>query len=152
MPSVQIGIEQGQAGLRPREEDGPILEEGKTYTLVVDRDWRDSQGNPLREPFRRTYQAGPPDDVQPDHKSWKIERPAAGTRGALAVVSPEPLDHALFERLLRVVRGSDQVVAGQVEIRDQETRWQFTPDSAWAPGEYRLVIETTLEDRAARAA
>ncbi|MBI3467786.1 MAG: hypothetical protein HY000_32660 [Planctomycetes bacterium] len=135
-------------GLRPREEDGPILEEGKTYTFVVDRDWLDAQGNPLRESHRRTYEAVPPDDVQPDPKTWKIEPPAAGTRGALTVTSPEPLDHALFERLLTVVRGRDEVVRGHVEIRDQETRWQFTPESSWQPGEYRLVIETTLEDRA----
>jgi len=135
-------------GLRPREEDGPILEEGKSYTLVVDRDWLDYLGNPLREAFRRTYEAGPPDDVQPDAKTWRIDPPAAGTRGALTVISPEPLDHALFERLLTIVRGKQQVVSGQVAVSDQETRWQFTPESAWQPGDYRLVIETTLEDQA----
>lgn len=135
-------------GLRPREEDGPILEEGNSYTFLVDRDWLDSQGNPLREPFRRTFDAGPPDDVQPDPKTWRINPPAAGTREPLTVVSPEPLDHALFERLLTVVRGKDRAVTGKVDIRDQETRWQFTPETVWAAGDYRLVIETTLEDRA----
>ena len=39
-------------GLRPREEEGPILEAGKTYALVVDRDWRDAAGQPMREAFK----------------------------------------------------------------------------------------------------
>src|SRR5262245_1541446 len=36
-------------GLKPREDLGPVLEEGKTYTLVIDRAWTDANGNPLRE-------------------------------------------------------------------------------------------------------
>ncbi len=37
-------------GIKPREELGPVLEAGKSYLLVVDRDWPDAQGRPL--PFR----------------------------------------------------------------------------------------------------
>ncbi len=34
-------------GLVPRQEEGPILEEGKAYTLRVDADWPDADGRPL---------------------------------------------------------------------------------------------------------
>ncbi len=64
-------------GLRPREEAGPILESGKSYTLVIDRDWRDAQGTPLASEFRKSFRAGPPDDVSPDPRLWKVRTPGA---------------------------------------------------------------------------
>src|SRR5206468_10702471 len=39
-------------GLVPRKEEGPILEEGRAYTLVVDPAWPDAQGRPLRQGYR----------------------------------------------------------------------------------------------------
>ena len=36
-------------GLKPREEVGPALEEGKSYTFVVDRAWHDAQGDSLKD-------------------------------------------------------------------------------------------------------
>src|SRR5262249_16285899 len=42
-------------GLQPREELGPILEEGKSYTLVIDSKWTDAKGNPLKESFRKAF-------------------------------------------------------------------------------------------------
>ena len=34
-------------GLKPREEVGPSLEEGKSYTLRIDADWPDAPSDPL---------------------------------------------------------------------------------------------------------
>src|SRR5213593_1701695 len=65
-------------GLRPREESGPILEEGKSYVLVVDRDWSDAAGNPLKSEYRKQLRAGPPDEIQPEPKRWKLREPRAG--------------------------------------------------------------------------
>jgi hypothetical protein len=42
-------------------------------------------------------------------------------------------------------------LAGEIEITDRETCWRFTPSSAWPSGEFRLVVETTLEDLAGNA-
>src|SRR5438128_8167014 len=64
-------------GLKPREDVGPVLEEGKSYTLLIDRDWNDAQGNPLRESFRKTFTVGPPDDEAIDPQKWKIYAPRA---------------------------------------------------------------------------
>ena len=64
-------------GLKPREMFGPVLESGKTYRLVVDREWIDADGNPLVADFRRTFRAGPPDESLPDPKKWALNRPEA---------------------------------------------------------------------------
>jgi hypothetical protein len=135
-------------GLKPREDLGPALEEGKAYTLVIDRDWPDSEGEPLREAYRKRFTVGPPDDVPPDPKTWQVQAPPAGTREKLKVTSPEPLDHALFQRWLSVTDAGGRPVAGQAEVMPGETTWEFTPQEAWRPGDYRLVIDTRLEDLA----
>ena len=64
-------------GLKPREEFGPILEAGKSYSLVIDRDWPDATGSPLREEFRKTIRAGPADESSPDPKAWRVHAPRA---------------------------------------------------------------------------
>jgi len=135
-------------GLKPREEDGPVLEEGKSYTLVIERAFEDANGNPLKEAFRKKFKALAPDDKQPDPKTWKIKAPAVGTRDPLVVTIPKSLDHALLERLVWVADGKGQKAAGKVTVNEHETVWQFTPEKAWEAGMYQLVADTRLEDLA----
>lgn len=135
-------------GLRPREEEGPILEAGKAYTLVVDRDWPDAEGQALGESFRKPFRAGPADETQPDPKTWTVVPPTAGSSESLTVTFPESLDRAILDRAV-VVRAPDgRSVAGAVEVAANATRWRFRPAQAWAAGTYTLVIDAELEDLA----
>jgi hypothetical protein len=135
-------------GLKPREDLGPVLTEGKRYTLVIDSGLEDANGNPLKEPFRKAFQALPPDDTQPDPKTWKVLAPPAGTKTPLTVTSPKSLDQALFERLVWVVDAQGRKVAGTVTVTQEEKVWRFTPAAAWEAGNYQLVADTRLEDLA----
>src|SRR5262249_16103659 len=86
-------------GLKPREEVGPVLEEGKSYTLVVDKSWNEAEGNVLRDSFRKKFTVGPPDNDPIDPDKWKFRSPSAVTpneREPLTVNFPKPLDHALL--------------------------------------------------------
>lgn len=135
-------------GLKPREEVGPALEEGKRYTLVIDRAWKDAAGNPMKETFRKSFSVTAPDDTPPDVKRWKLTAPAAGTRDPLVVTFPEPMDHALQQRLVWVTGPDGKRLAGNVAVASGETVWRFTPEAAWRDGEYQLVADTRLEDLA----
>jgi hypothetical protein len=135
-------------GLKPREDLGPVLEEGKRYTLVVETALPDANGNPLKESFRKAFRALPPDDTQPNPKTWRLQVPKAGTKESLVVAFPKPLDHALLERLLWVIDGRGRKIAGTVTLAEQETAWRFTPQESWNAGRYRLVADTRLEDLA----
>jgi hypothetical protein len=135
-------------GLKPREEFGPSLMEGKAYTLVIDQEWKDAQGNPLKEAHRKSFEVGPPDDQPPDPKTWKIQAAPAGSDDALTVIFPKPLDHALLERCLWVTGPDDKRLTGTVSVSTEETRWHFTPDRVWQAGGHQLVVDKTLEDLA----
>ena len=133
-------------GLRPREEDGPVLEAGKKYTLAIDKRWRDARGQPLAAGFEKRFAAGPPIETALDTATWQIEPPRDGSRRPLIVRFPAPLDHALLERTIAVHGPDGKPLAGEVTIADQETTWQFLPQSPWRSGEYMLAIDATLED------
>jgi hypothetical protein len=135
-------------GLKPREELGPILEAGKKYTLVIDRDWDDADGNPLKEAYRRSFQAVAAEENSPDPKTWRLQPPSGGSLQPLIVSFPRPLDHALLERMLWVIDNQGRTVPGIVTVAEQETRWHFTPERPWAAGSYHLVVDTRLEDSA----
>ncbi len=135
-------------GLKPREDLGPVLEEGKRYTLVIDRAWADAADQPLKETYRKIFTVALPDEKVLDVKAWKLQLPASGGRAPLTVGFPKPLDHALLHRLVWVEDDGGRRVAGTVTTGDEEKRWQFTPTEAWTTGRYRLLADTRLEDLA----
>jgi hypothetical protein len=138
-------------GLKPREELGPVLEEGKSYTLVIDRDWPDATGADLQDGFRKSFQALSPDEMPIDPNAWKIEPPHAGTIESLVVRFGESLDHSLLERVVWITNPAGEKVAGTIEISDDETCWRFRPEQAWSAGEHQLVANAMLEDLAGNA-
>jgi hypothetical protein len=123
-------------GLSSQEE---ILESGRTYTLVVDRQLRDARGRPLAASFRRQFHVDGPwrDAIFPN--GWQL----TATRDALTVEFHRPLDWGLLQSSLRV-----EGVQGTATIDRDERRWTFTPARPWDPGHYELVIDTALEDPA----
>jgi hypothetical protein len=138
-------------GLKPREESGPVLEEGKSYTLVIDTGWWDAAGNPLKAGYRKSFKAGPEVERPVDPRQWKVTAPPAGSREPLVVRFPEPLDHALLQRVLWVTGPDGGGVVGTVAVSDEETCWRLTPEKPWRAGGHHLVAETILEDLAGNA-
>jgi hypothetical protein len=130
-------------GLASLDEAGPVLEEGRAYTLVIDREWRDASGVPLREEFRKLFRVGAADRTPLNPAEWQIVTPAVNTAEPLVVRFPEPLDYALLHRLLHIENVSGSMSAGSLE-----KEWRFVPRNPWQPGEYRLVVDTALEDLA----
>jgi hypothetical protein len=150
MTRLTLFIDPGRIkrGVLPLEEVGPALEIGKRYTLVIDREWRDGAGNPLKQSFQKTFSVGPPDREPIDPKRWQMQPPPADTRDALSVNFAESLDYALAQRLIAVTLESGEIVAGQIALSEQERRWTFIPARSWQRGRYHLLIQTTLEDLA----
>lgn len=130
-------------GVKPLEEVGPALEEGKRFTLVIDQTWQDGDSRPLKSTFRKTFRVGPPDRDAPDPTRWKIEAPRAGTRDPLRVTFTDAMDHALASRMITVPK-----VPGTSSLEDSERRWQFVPSTKWRAGTYKVQVESIIEDLA----
>jgi hypothetical protein len=135
-------------GILPNREMGPSLVEGRSYTLVVDAAWPDTNGLPLKETFRHTFRVGPADELPLDPKAWAIRAPAAGSREPLEVKFPEPLDRGLLLRALGVAPPGGGALAGDVLVGDNERLWRFTPKDDWRAGAHELVALAMLEDLA----
>jgi hypothetical protein len=135
-------------GIPVIEDMGRSLTEGRSYTLAIDKEWRDGNGLPLKEPFRRTFKVGPPDEKPLDYSAWQIQSPAVGTRTPLMVAFPEPLDHGLLLRALGV-QGADGVpIGGEIAVGRNEVTWSFTPKNFWTAGAHSIVAFGMLEDLA----
>lgn len=130
-------------GVKPLEEVGPALVEGKSYVLTIDRSWLDAEGTPLKADFRKEFRVGPADREAPDLNKWKIVPPKAGTKKPLKVLFPDPMDHALAARLILV-----ESLSGTVTMQAQEREWNFWPDEPWKRGQFQLQVQTTIEDLA----
>ncbi len=150
MTRLTLFIDPGRIkrGVKPLEEIGPALEEGKRYTLEIDAAWQDSAGLPLRESFRKPFRAGAPDREPPSPATWKIKSPKVGTRDALTVSFSEPMDHALALRLIRVADAAGRLVEGLSALSNHEKRWRFAPREPWSAGQHQLQVQNTIEDLA----
>lgn len=135
-------------GILPNVRRGRPLAAGRRFTLAVDSAWRDADGLPLAEPFRRSFTAGPPEERALDLADWRLRPPAAGGRDPLVVAFDRPLDHALLRRALLVTSPAGGRVPGDVDVRAAETEWAFTPHAPWERGEHRLTALPALEDTA----
>lgn len=145
-------------GLKPREELGPILQAGHVYTLVIEplnttpagvnKWWYDAYGERLTAPYRVRFRALPPETRPVEPAEWSLSLPSARTRTPLSVELKRSLDHALLERVVRVVTADGKPIEGDIKLGEHETSWHFTPRTEWKAGDYVLEAESILEDLA----
>jgi hypothetical protein len=134
--------------LKPHEEMGLPLREGKRYRLVIDSAWRDAHGASLVHRYEKKFRVGPQDRTLVRTADWRVTVPGAGTRDPFVLTFPEPLDRALLARLLTVRDSTDARVDGDIVVSDRETRWAFSPREPWRSHPHALNVDTELEDLA----
>ncbi|HMJ89060.1 MAG TPA: hypothetical protein VK530_04555, partial [Candidatus Acidoferrum sp.] len=73
MTRLTLFIDPGRIkrGVKPLEDIGPALEEGKRYTLVIDESWKDAAGAPLKQRFVKSFRVAAADREPPDTATWK---------------------------------------------------------------------------------
>ena len=134
-------------GILPNREMGRPLEHSASMTLVVSRDWRDENGLPLKDEYRRTFRVTAADTTPIDPAAWRILPPRARGRDPLVVTFPEPLDRGLLMRALGVQRDGVPL-EGNTVVDAGEMRWTFTPKEAWTGGRHEMLALDILEDLA----
>lgn len=135
-------------GLGPNREAGPPLVAARPVVVVVDSNFADSRGRPLRSEARRRYHIGPAIRARVDPALWRHRSPVAGAQEALTVGFDRPLDRALLGHCLRVLDAGGNTLAGRPSIGRGERSWRFVPSTPWALGSYSVEIDPRLEDLA----
>jgi hypothetical protein len=135
-------------GVRPLEEIGAVFQAGSKYSLIIDPEWQDAEGNPLKKGYRKTFKAGPPLRAPLDTATWKLNSPSANSRRPLLIRFPTPLDHALAQRFIQVTDSDGHLIRGQTSLAQEERQWSFVPETSWKRGTYQIVVDTALEDLA----
>ncbi len=133
-------------GLKPREDSGTPMTEGKEYTLRIDAEWLGADRKPLATLFEKKFRVAGADAQQPDSKQWKIGLPKANSKQPVTLTFDEPLDHAMLSRVISVRGASNALLVGSVSVTAHETVWSFEPIEAWMPGTYSIALATNLED------
>ncbi len=126
-----------KSGLALGDQFGPVLEEGKTYTLEILPGMKSRSGRPLEGRFARLLRVGPADRDPPDLSRWSIR---AG-RDRVEIDCDEWLDQAGLEEFVWI-----DGVPGRRRVEGR--RLTIWPDAPLAPGPRRLSVDARLEDLA----
>jgi hypothetical protein len=125
---------------------GPPLKAGQEYTLEIGSGMVDQHGCSLGESFRKHFRVSDPVRQRIAVQNWKVLPPATGSREALVLSFPSPLDWALLLRTITVQSRDGSVIDGRIVVDKGERRWSFTPKSSWSPGVYHIRVGPELED------
>lgn len=131
-------------GVNLNVEIGPILQQGKNYTLIISKKWQDETGKTLGKNITKSFHAGPIDQQQPQPSQWKYSVPSASSTQALTITFPAPLDHALIPRSFRLNAPGKP----KFKIQHNDLSISFIPDTPWQTGTATLHIDNNLEDLA----
>ena len=127
---------------------GAPLENGKTYTLRISKNWKDANGYSLAKNFEKNFQVVPADRISPMPNSWVISSPKANTQQPLVIDFGESLDHALIQKSLIVLTSDGQVMEGEIQLKHYDSQWSFLPNANWPKGKFQIQIQAILEDLA----
>lgn len=133
-------------GLKPREEDGAILEAGHRYIIEVLAGWPDSRGVPCAEGFVRTIEVTEADHVPITPRKWKVTPPKAKTNEPLVVAFDQPADTGIALRLIGVLESGECPLDGKPEVSADGLTWKFVPNVPWSPGLHFIEVDPALED------
>jgi hypothetical protein len=134
-----------KSDLVPNQLLGRALRVGERYTIAIEQAWKDAHGRMLAAPYRKDIRIVAPVNQPLRLADWRIRAPRSGSRDALEISVPWPLDHALFERAVGVAAAGEPI-EGRAVVQPGEREWQFVPHTSWSTGAYEVVVLSVLED------
>lgn len=133
-------------GVKPREDDGLPMTDGKEYSLQIDQAWQGADRQPLATTHIKKFRVVAADEGQPNPVNWKIGTPKAGSQEPVTLTFNESLDHAMLNRVFLIRNAAGELLEGRTDISEHETVWSFVPAKPWKRADYAIEVATNLED------
>lgn len=134
--------------LIPNLEMGAPLGKNQNYKLVVSEGWKSKNGLAIPSDFIKSYMVVARDSLYPTPSQWELKLPKAETKEVFQMDFLEPLDYALLQEVFIIKSEEKLEVPGRWELADHENMIRFLPTERWKAGNYKVEIETRLEDLA----
>lgn len=132
--------------LIPNREEGPPLSTGNDYILVISDTWKTTDGQTLKQGYRKTWHVTERDETKPDVENWNIIPPNPDSRSPLTIQFKEPVDFVLAKESLTIQNDNGEALSGQWEVSSLATSVRFIPTKFWDAGNYNLLVDAKLED------
>jgi hypothetical protein len=137
-----------KTGLTANEAMGRGLKKGGNYTLIIDPSWQTIEGNHLDKSYAKSFTVLAEDRDALSIDNWKIEPPKSGSLNPLIITFPKPIDHINAQNYITVINNKGKLIQGQIQLKEQETKWLFIPNKRWEKAPYFIQINSRIEDLA----
>ena len=133
-------------GVSTNIQKGPALIEGNHYKLSISGAWEDVHDQQLSINTIKEFEVVNGYRQHIKTNDWFIDLPKVNTNDLLTLQFDRIIDHALIQSMIRIEDGDNNQLSGHWEVLGNECLIRFTPDTKWKKGNYRIIIDSRLED------
>ena len=138
-----------KTGLLAHNVLGRAFDEGVTYCLVVDSLLVDFNNEKLNRRFIKKFIAVSEDTTAPNLTNWSVTCPPANTREVFTINLNDKVDHISAKTFIKIIDDNERIMEGEITLGKNESLWIFKPKLKWQKGNYKLIVNSRLEDIAA---
>ncbi len=125
---------------------GPALQQGKQYKLSILDTWQDVYGQELSAKTSKDIEVVNAYRQHLKVIDWRLQKPRVNSLDSMTIHFDRIIDHALIQSMIKLEDGTNKAVAGFWEVLAEERIIRFLPEKKWKKGNYRIVIDSCLED------
>lgn len=126
---------------------GNPMEAGKSYQLIINKEFSSRRGESLRTAYSKYFRTGKSDREKPDVNTWKVQLPKADTHQSLHIDFQESMDWGALQDRISIHYNEEQISGNFSITTDCQHLW-FRPDQEWQAGEYEIHADSRIEDLA----
>lgn len=145
---LTLWIEPGRQkrDLGPNKRLGEVLIPNESYTLIIDKNIKDSQGIPMKGDYTHSFTVQTSDRIQPSISTWKIHTPQSNTKEAILIKYTDILDYGSLQNTIQIIDVSGNLIEGEFVIQANQKSIIFKPAKNWLKGSYLLICKPIIED------
>jgi hypothetical protein len=129
--------------------ESPLFDSGRYYTLTIESDIKDMNGNAIAEAYTHRYYVKGEDRESPRAYVNKAILPEAKTKQPVILSFSEGMDNASVLDGVSILDAKGTIIPCTVQEKGMDNTYSITPAKAWAKGKHTLLLKSAVYDFAA---